>query len=101
MFEASMNFDLENVETFLIRIDARLGLNLPLEELIEMTHETKIETEQSRTVNVEFGDSQTTIEYRVFMDDIDAPDLYFFTPTKDLAESIEGEMETFADELGI
>jgi hypothetical protein len=101
MHEASMNFDLENVATLLTRINSRLNLNLPVDELVEMTHRTKIETEQSRTLQVTFGGLQTQLEYRVFMDDVDSPDLYFFTPSKDLAKSIEDELEAFADELGI
>jgi len=101
MFEASMNFDLENVEPFLTRIDTRLALNLPVDELVEMTRQTEIETEQSRIIRVKYDNSQTEIEYRVFMDDIDAPDLYFFTASKALADLIEDEMEAFADELGI
>ena len=91
MHEASMNFDLENVEPFLTRINRRLNLNLPIDELVQMTHQTKIETEHSRTIQITFNSSQTQLEYRVFMDDLDAPDLYFFTPSKDLAKSIEDE----------
>jgi hypothetical protein len=101
MHEASMNFDLENVAPFLTRINIRYNLNLPVDELVKMTHQTKIESEQSRTIQVTFNGLQTQLEYRVFMDDIDAPDLYFFTPSKDLAEAIEDQLEAFADELGI
>lgn len=96
-----MNFDLENVEPFLTRINNRLNLNLPIDKLVWMTHETTIENEQSMTVQVTFENSKIQLEYRVFMDDIDAPDLYFFTPSKNLAESIEAELEAFSDELGI
>jgi hypothetical protein len=35
------------------------------------------------------------------MDDIDAPDLYFFTASKDLAGAIQVELVRFADDLGI
>jgi hypothetical protein len=101
MHEASMNFDLENVAPFLKRINSRFNLNLPVDELVKMTYQTKMETEQSRTIQVTFDGLQTQLEYRVFMDDIDAPDLYFFTPSKDLAEAIDDQLVAFADELGI
>lgn len=101
MHEASMNFDLENAEPFLTRINSRLSLKLPVDEPVQMTHQTKIETERPQTIQVTFSSSQVELEYRVFMDDIDAPDLYYFTPSKDLAKSIEDQLEEFADELGI
>ena len=101
MHEASMNFDLENVKPFLKRIDTRLELNLPIDELVEMTKRTRPGTEQSRTIDVTFRGSKTQLEYKVFMDDVDSPDLYFFTPSNELAEAIQEELVAFADELGL
>ena len=89
VFEASMNFDLENVKSFLVRINNQLDLNLPIDDLIRMTRQTEIETEQSRTMQIVFAGSGTQLEYRVFMDDINAPDLAIFTPSQGLAESIQ------------
>jgi hypothetical protein len=33
------------------------------------------------------------------MDDIDAPDLYFLTPSSELAASIDAQLMEYADEL--
>ena len=101
MHEASMNFDLENVKPFLTKLDEQLNLNLPVSDLAMMAKQTTVGTEKSCTLQIEYGGSKTQIEYRVFMDGIEAPDLYFFTPSEALAKSIQGQMIAFADELGM
>jgi hypothetical protein len=101
MYEASTNFDLENVEPFLRRLDSQMNLGLPISDLMEMTRATKPEQEMSRSTSVRFKGATVDLEYRVFMDDIDSPDLYFFTSSKELANSIEEQMMEFADELGL
>lgn len=101
MFEASMNFDLENVRPFLERLNSKLQLNLPVEKLVQMTRATDIDTEQSKAIQVTFDGTNVRLEYRVFMDDIDAPDLYFFTSSEALTAAINGQLAEFADELGL
>ncbi|MCW5572997.1 MAG: hypothetical protein KIT37_08200 [Steroidobacteraceae bacterium] len=101
MFEASMNFDLENVEPFLIQAEAALGLGLPVAELAAFARDTPVEAERVRTLRVPFGGTTVPLEFRVFMDDIDAPDLYFFTPSKGLADAIQAELQQFASDRGL
>ncbi len=73
-FEASTNFDLVDVKPFLARIDSELGLGLPIAELVAFTQMTPVETERSRSLAVTFRDTSVPLTYRVFMDDIDAPE---------------------------
>ena len=49
---------------------------------------------------VKFDGADVNLRIEVFMDDIDSPDVAFFT-TKDLADSIRAEMVKFAEDLGI
>jgi hypothetical protein len=101
MNEASMNFDMENVEPFLSRLEAHLALGLPVQDLVAMTRSVEIEAEVSRTFQVTFSSSPATLEYRVFLDDVDAPDLYFLTTSKPLADAIQAELNQFADDNGL
>ena len=93
-----MNFDMEKVEPFLTRLEANLKLGLPVRDLVAMTRSVAIEAEVSRTLSVTFESSPATLEYRVFMDDVDAPDLYFLTQSKPLADAIQLELTKFADD---
>ena len=102
-FEASMNFDLETVEPFLNRLvhifDS--GINAAkVKEMTEFTKATPVESQNNMDIEVVYKGKETLLKYGVFMDDIDAPDLYFFT-SKELAEEIQNEMSKYADELGI
>jgi hypothetical protein len=100
-YEASMNFDLENVAPFLQRLNANLSLGLDVPSLAQFTAQTELEDERSVVVTANFDGDPVELEYRVFMDDVDAPDLYFFTPQESLAEAIGAQLDAFADELGI
>jgi hypothetical protein len=81
------------------RLNDRLGLNLPIRELVDFTLTTPVEEEKVRVLEVSFDGSRARLEYRVFMDDIDAPDLYFLTPSSELAASIDAQLMEYADEL--
>ena len=100
-FEASMNFDTANVEPFLNQLNERLALDLPIAKLLELTLSTHVDDERSTTIDVLFEGSKTRIEYRVFMDDVDAPDLYFLTPSSALAKAIDSQLRDFADARGM
>ena len=97
MFEASMNFDLSAVRPFLERLEDSLALDLPVDELVDLARTTPVDEERSRMLRVTFDGTTTQLEYRVFMDDIEAPDLYFFTPSELLAERIGEQMDTAGD----
>ena len=101
MFEASMNFDLENVQPFLTRLEARLGLGLAVADLVAATESTPVDSEITRTMSVVFNGSPARLDYRVFMDDVDAPDLYFLTDSQELRDAIDRQLRQFADDLGI
>ena len=101
MHEASMNFDLYNVRPFLKRIEERLIPSLPVDEFMEFTESIETNNEESIAINVDWDGSNVEIQYSVHMDDVDAPDVYFFSPSEELAKAISSEMITFAEELGI
>ena len=101
MFEASMNFDLENVEPFLTQLESRLNLGLPVPELVAFTQSTAIDDERVSTLSVRFGGEVISLDYRVFMDDVDAPDLYFFTASEELCKAIGAELSDFAEKHGL
>ncbi|WP_086606765.1 hypothetical protein [Erythrobacter donghaensis] len=101
IFEASMNFDLENVRPFLERLRDRRGIGFDVDALVPFTSGTEVNEERRMAQTAIFNGREVSLRYGVFMDDIDAPDLYFFVPNKALVAAINAEWEDFTEELGI
>lgn len=101
LHEASMNFDMENVEPFLEHANKNLKLGLNIEQLIKFTSSVRPESEKSISLQVTYLGNPIPLIYKVFMGDINAPNLYFFTPSKRLADELNNELVRFANELGI
>ena len=99
--EASMNFDLENVVPFLTDLDDKLKLGLTVRELEDFTASVPVESEKSIVVNILDSGRKSKMEFRVFMGDIDAPDLYFFFDTPELSESVGEFMMNWAEARGM
>jgi hypothetical protein len=99
--EASMNFDLARVRPFIARLEQRLALGLNVERLSQFAAMTRVDQDRSMTVAVDFAGKKTPLVFRVFMDDIDASDLHFATPSAPLAEVIDRELAAFAEENGL
>ena len=103
LIESSMNFDLENVRPFLVRLQPHIEsgfTDADVGRLADFVAETPVEQERETTLTVVANGSETPLVFRVFMDDIDAPDLYFFT-SAELAAKIDSEYEAMCEELGI
>ncbi|MEN8188435.1 MAG: hypothetical protein ABFS19_01215 [Thermodesulfobacteriota bacterium] len=101
--ETSMNFDIENVKPFLSRLIRIVdsGINeQQVNMMYEFTQSVPVESQKEMSFKVKYKGQNISFRYSVFMDDIDAPDLYFFT-SPDLAAEIESEMDKFTEELGI
>jgi hypothetical protein len=98
MHETSMNFDMEGVRPFLERLNVRLSLDLGVDELAEATGSTPVGEEFRKTIVVSFDGEAHPLDYQVFMDDVDAPDLYFFADSKELIDAIDGQLKEFAEE---
>ena len=99
--EASMNFDTAQVRPFLARLKAKLLPDLDVDKLARFISATQVEQERATRITVHIDGRAEAIEVRVFMDDIDAPDLAFRTASPELAEAIDRQMEAFAEEQGI
>ncbi|KLE34276.1 hypothetical protein [Aurantiacibacter luteus] len=99
--EASMNFDLENVRPFLQRLHERRGIGLDVDALARFAEETEPEDEREMRRDFTYEGRTVPVRFSVFMDDIDAPDLYFYAPDKALIDAIDAEYVVFCDELGI
>ena len=100
-YEASMNFDLETVRPFLARLRDNRKLDFDVEALARYAEQTELEDERELSLVVGFEGRRPTLRYGVFMDDIDAPDLYFFSADKALIDAINAEYDQFAEDLGI
>ena len=85
----------------LARLEARLHLGLPVQDLVKITRQTAIEHESRREFQVTFKGTKVLLEYRIFMDDVDSPDLYFFTSSKELAHAIDKQLASFAEDHGL
>ena len=100
-YEASMNFDLDTVRPFLQRVRDKRGVDFDVDALTQYAEQTEIDTERRMRLTVGFEGRQSALRYGVFMDDIDSPDLYFFSADKALIDAINAEYDLFAEDLGI
>ena len=100
-FEASMNFDLENVRPFLQQLEDSLSLGLDVDRLTHLTKATALDTLNGSSFDVQFGGMSMNMKFSAYMDDFDAPDLYFYVPSEALADAIDAEMDTFCKKMGI
>lgn len=100
-FETSANFDRENVRPFLERLNSSLALNLDVAKLSELVAKTAIEQEQSQSIVARFRGEDVQVVFRVFMDDVDSPGIYFISESKPLADAIDTQIREFTEELGI
>jgi len=100
-FESSMNFDLENVRPFLEQLEASLHLGLEVDRLVNLTERTEVETTNGSAFQVSYDGDRVDVRYAAFMDDFDAPDLYFFVRSEPLANAIDREMDVFCERMGI
>ena len=98
-----MNFDQENVKSFLQRIapfiDSGFGSN-EINRVVELIDGLDHDEEKGLEFSIVFKAQPSPFLVRAFMDDIQAPDLSFFGPPE-LAERITFEMRAFCEELGI
>lgn len=101
--EFSANFDLVNVEPFLDRVSKLTDTGFGKEEIRQVTKtlsKMKPDEESDLEFSVTFEGHQEKIKLHLFLDDIDAPDLYFFT-SHALSKKIEKQYITFTEEKGI
>jgi hypothetical protein len=99
--EASMNFDSDLVEPFLQRVSTLVtGFGAKeIAEVAQMIAELEVDDERELRFEVSDEGCWILLRVRVFMDDVDAPDLHFFT-TPELAKEIEQLLAEFREELG-
>jgi len=99
-----MNLDLENVETFLKRISLLIDNGFSDEQAstaYRLTSSMALNEEQETEFNIVYQGNQEKLVYRVFMDDVESPDLYFFSSSELLPEAIANEYENMCEELGM
>lgn len=101
--EASMNFDLDTLGPFLNRVSEQVDSGFGNEEIQALMAEVtgmEVDAEMQWNFTVVHRGDSTPLEVQVFMDDIEAPDVAFFTSAS-LAQEIEEEWAKYTEELGI
>jgi len=96
-----MNFDLENVRPFLEQVNRNLSLGLDINKLVEFTESLEVGDEKRLEFSVQYNGQTLGMIYQVYMDDIDAPDIYFFVETEELETALQSEMVAFTKSLGL
>ncbi|MBO9478005.1 hypothetical protein J7382_10700 [Shimia sp. R11_0] len=101
--EASMNFDAAEVAPFLTRLSNHPQFTFPANmasEVGDTLATIAVDDTKRWRLTCAFDGEDISMDIEVFMDDIDAPDLYFFS-TQEAIAVIEQELETFAEEKGL
>ena len=100
--ESSANFDLENIGPFLGRLSAFIesgfGAN-EIQKVCRAVDEMEHDEQREMEFPIRHGGTDSLLRVGIFMDDVDAPDLYFFSPPA-LALQIDEEIDRFFEELG-
>jgi hypothetical protein len=96
--EASMNFDPEEVRPFLERLTSKLPILQPtdIDRLSREIAAVPVARVGRWRFDVIYNERNVPLEVRAVMEDVDAPDVYFFTASE-LADEIQAEMRAFAD----
>ena len=101
LHEASMNFDMENVYPFIEKLNTELALQLKAGELTKAISQTPLDSESTFSLEIYYSGKKQKLILKAHMDDVDAPNLYFFSPSAELARSINSAMLSFADERNL
>jgi hypothetical protein len=103
LHEASMNFDTENVPLFLTRIaklvESGFGTS-EAERVLQDLKDLSPDQEAMSEFQVVFRGESVALKVKIVLDDIDAPNLCFFS-SKAVADAIQQEMIRFAEEKGL
>jgi len=98
-----MNFDPDTLRAFLPRVERLVESGFgPVEsdQVMSLVKTLDLGAEAQREFQIVYGGQSVVLRIQVVMDDIEAPDVSFFT-SQQLAEAIGDEMVSFGDELGI
>ncbi|TCL08707.1 hypothetical protein BXY66_0745 [Shimia isoporae] len=98
----SMNFDAVEVAPFLTRLTNHPRFELPADVATAIgdgLSDIPVEDTRRWKITCGFDGEDIAMEIEVFMDDVDAPDLYFFSTQAAITE-IERELEAFAASMG-
>jgi MFS family permease len=101
--EFSTNFDSKMVRPFLERIQPFIESGFgsaQIEQVCQVVATLPHDQERTLEFQIRHAGKDARFEVHIFMDDIDSPDIYFFSPSA-LKQQIESEFERFAEERGI
>lgn len=101
--EASCNFDIANLPTFLARIPGLVSSGFgagEIQKVVQLAKTMNVNDDRQFEFPIEFQGETATLKIQVVMDDYESPDVYFFT-VPELAQRISGEMDLFAEEQRI
>ncbi len=101
--EFSTNFDSKMVRPFLERIQPFIESGFgsaQIEQVCQVVAALPHDQERILEFQIRYAGEDAKFEVHIFMDDIDAPDIYFFASAP-LREQIESEFHRFAEERGI
>ena len=101
--EASTSFDLQDLQPFLERVARLLDAGFTDREILEIKRLAEVmalDAEETLEFPVKYRGRTIPLRITIFMDDLAAPDVYFFTDPG-LAQEINREMQQFAEEQGV
>lgn len=101
LHEASMNFDLEDLEPFLREMAGKLdGFgSRDVETIVKGVHSMAVDDEVEWRFSVRRDGRGVPLVVRVFLDDVDAPDLFLFSDAA-LAGELQADLRAFSERLG-
>lgn len=97
--ESSMNFDRDNLSSFLGELDSAFGFGLSVPDLLAFAD--SVDSEGATVVGIKTPTGAGRMRFGVFWDDEEAVDLAFFFSTEALAERVDDFMIEWAESRGM
>ncbi|WP_126941582.1 hypothetical protein [Xanthomonas sp. BRIP62418] len=97
--EASMSFDQDGVGPFLHELSGSVSTNLDADALKESIDALPVETVGNWEFSATLNGKRERLVVVAFKDDVDAPDLAFYT-SPELAAKVQQQLESFAQAQG-
>ena len=93
-----MNFDLENIEPFLIRCEANLRIGFDVDLLMYLVEATELDMRSDAQIDGRYNGERVSVMVHVYRDDPESYGLHFYTSNEALAQALNAEMLAFADD---
>lgn len=101
--EFSSNFDLSDIQPVMQLLSQRITSGFSeseVERIIVLAKRLKVDEEGNFDFEVSYNGKKGKLQIKIAMDDIESPDVYFFSNMPELIEMIKTSIRNYTEKLG-